>query len=93
MDLGKNILRCECRLYPDLFPEKRFSVSESFIFDRFSMDTVDPFESIKTQIIECEQGIAKLTKLEDPSDRYVEVYRSINIELTKKKRILAIEKH
>lgn len=70
IELGNNILRCECRLYPNLFPERTFSVSNSIMFDGFKMNKINPFKSIVNNLTAVQDQVNDSNQV---VDNYIQV--------------------
>lgn len=51
VDIGTDVVRVECRLYPTIFPEERtFTISTSVILEKFEVKTVEPFKEVTEQV-------------------------------------------
>jgi hypothetical protein len=66
VDIGTDIIRVECRLYPTIFPEQRtFTISTSVILEKFEVKKVEPFKLVSQELRAIQKRLQMLNKSEN----------------------------
>lgn len=51
MELGVDILRCECRLYPNLFPKRTFNIADSMFKEfKLNINIFNPYKLLSDKL-------------------------------------------
>ncbi|KAI6215163.1 Dynein heavy chain at 62B [Aphelenchoides besseyi] len=51
VEIGTDVVRVECRLYPLMYPEQRtFSIASSLILEKFDIQNVEPFKLVTEEL-------------------------------------------
>ncbi|KAI6188211.1 hypothetical protein M3Y98_00329700 [Aphelenchoides besseyi] len=90
VEIGTNVVRVECRLYPSMYPEqKTFSIESSVILEKFNIKNVAPFKLV-TEELHSIKNAMETEENENRVDYAIEMHKKLIVLENRTKMICTI---
>ncbi|KAI6177004.1 Dynein heavy chain at 62B [Aphelenchoides bicaudatus] len=91
VEIGTDVVRLECRLYPMSYPEERtFSILSSVIFEKFEVKKVEPFKESSEQLEQIKKDLEALPESTNKVDDALKLKKELHALERKTKLIRVI---
>jgi hypothetical protein len=78
VEIGTDVVRLECRLYPLMYPQERtFSISSSVILERFAMKKVEPFREPSESLEQIKKELGVLDESQNKVDDSMKLIKKL----------------